>query len=56
MVDLVVDFDDELGFWFFFVEMNTKVICFRPGFRSEDDAISAGDAWIRNELGATLID
>jgi hypothetical protein len=51
MIKLIVDFDEELGFWYFVVREGEETLHFRPGFRTKEEASLIGDAWIRRELG-----
>jgi hypothetical protein len=52
MITLIVDYDAQLGLWYFVVKEGEEVIHFRPGFRTREDAQETGDIWIRTELGA----
>jgi len=52
MITLMVDYDEELGLWYFVVKEGEEVLHFRPGFRTREEAQEIGDAWIRTELGA----
>jgi len=52
MIVLRVDYDEELGLWYFVVRAGEDILHFRPGFRTREDAYQTGDAWIRTELGA----
>lgn len=56
MITLMIDFDAEIGFWYFVVREGETVLHFRPGFRTHAEAEAAGDAWIRDELGAAPAD
>lgn len=50
---LIVDVDDETGFWYFAVTDEAgDTVHFRPGFRSKEEAIRIGDDWIRTTLQA----
>jgi hypothetical protein len=51
MIKLIVDFDEELGFWYFVVREGEETLHFRPGFRTKEEASFIGDDWIRRELG-----
>ena len=51
-ITLVVDFDKEIGFYYFVVKEGDTTLCFRPGFRTREEAAQVGDSWIRENLGA----
>jgi hypothetical protein len=51
MIKLIVDFDEEIGFWYFVVREGDETLHFRPGFRTKEEASFIGDAWICRELG-----
>ena len=51
-ITLVVDYDEEIGFYYFVVKEGDKTIHFRPGFRTHEEAKQVGDLWIREHLGA----
>jgi hypothetical protein len=53
MIKLIVDFDEEGGFWYFVVEQDGETIHFRPGFREKAEAARVGNLWIRDNLGAS---
>lgn len=52
MITLIVDYDDDIGLWYFVVKEDEATLHFRPGFRTQADAQRIGDLWIRDELGA----
>lgn len=57
MIKLVSDFDEDIGLWYVTVyDENEEVLFFRPGFRTEEEAVKIGDAWIRDELGGEPAD
>ena len=51
-ITLVVDYDEEIGFYYFIVKEGDKTIHFRPGFRTHEEAAQVGDSWIQEQLGA----
>ena len=51
-ITLVVDLDEDSGFYYFAVKEAGRVLHFRPGFRSRQEAEHTGDQWIRDNLGA----
>lgn len=51
-ITLVVDYDEEIGFYYFIVKEGETTLSFRPGFRTREEAARVGDAWIREHLGA----
>jgi hypothetical protein len=52
MIKLVTDMDDGNGFWYVVVyDESETVLFFRPGFRTQEEAERAGDAWIKENLG-----
>ena len=57
MIKLIVDYDEEIGFWYFSVRESVRegeeTLHFRHGFRTKEEASTVGDDWIRRELGAT---
>jgi hypothetical protein len=53
MIKLIVDFSEEIGFWYFVVEVDGETVCFRPGFREKAEAARVGDLWIQENLGAS---
>ncbi|MBN8595832.1 MAG: hypothetical protein J0M33_29025 [Anaerolineae bacterium] len=56
MITFIVEFNEDIGFWQFIVKLDGEVICFRPGFRSHDEAERVGDAWIRDILDGQPVD
>ena len=52
MIKLIVDYDEEIGFWYFSVREGEETLHFRHGFRTKEEASAIGDDWIRRELGA----
>jgi len=52
MMTLIVDYDEDIGLWYFVVKEDGVILHFRPGFRTHGDAQRIGDSWIRAELGA----
>lgn len=53
MITLIVDFDPDIGLWYFAVKEDCMVLHFRHGFRDQDTAYRTGDTWIREHLDAT---
>ena len=51
-ITLVVDYDEEIGFYYFVVKEGDETIHFRPGFRTHEEAEQVGDSWIQEHLGA----
>lgn len=51
-IKLIVDWDDEIGLWYFVVKVDGEIFCYRPGFREKAEAAQVGDLWIRNNLNA----
>ena len=51
-ITLVVDLDEDSGFYYFAVKEGGRVLHFRPGFRFREEAEQVGDQWIRDHLGA----
>jgi hypothetical protein len=51
-ITLVVDYDEEIGFYYFIVKEGETTLSFRPGFRTREEAERVGDLWIREQLGA----
>ena len=51
-ITLVVDLDEDSGFYYFAVKEGRQVLHFRPGFRTREEAEHTGDQWIRDNLGA----
>lgn len=49
-IKLIVDRDDESGFWYFVVKLSGDVIHFRPGFREKAEAQRIGDLWVREHF------
>ncbi len=64
-IGLFVAFDEEIGFWYFVAERvydagetelgfpGTEVLHFRPGFRTEEQALEVGEAWIKENFNVT---
>jgi hypothetical protein len=53
MIKLVEDSNEDIGLWYFVVEVGGETVCFRPGFREKAEAARIGDLWIRENLGAS---
>ena len=51
-ITLVVDYDEEIGFYYFIVKDGDTTLHFRPGFRTHEEAARVGDLWIQEHLGA----
>lgn len=51
-IELIADYDEEIGLYYFVVKAGDKIAHFRPGFRTREEAERAGDLWIRQQLGA----
>lgn len=49
---LAVDYDEEIGFFYFVVTEGDNTLHFRPGFRTREEAHYVGDSWIQEHLGA----
>ena len=56
MIQLIVDYSEEIGFWYFVVREDDQTVCFRPGFRTQEQAREIGDQWIRDKLGGVKAD
>lgn len=52
MMMLIVDYDEDIGLWYFVVKEDGMILHFRPGFRTQGNAQRIGDLWIRAELDA----
>lgn len=55
MITLIVEFNEEIGFWQFIVKEDDRILHCRPGFRAREQAEFNGDAWVRNHLGGIPI-
>ncbi len=52
-ITLIVDYDEEIGLYYFVVKQGDETLHFRPGFRTREEAERVGDLWIQEHLGAT---
>ncbi len=56
MIILIVEFNEEIEFWQFIVKEDDRILHFRPGFRTPEQAEFNDDGCIRNHLGGIPLD